>query len=162
MKKLLVEREFFNGMAAKVADIVIEKNIARDLELLAQHKKAKHQDHLARRCSPTCDVCLLCYPGDGENVHLCVSGSCPHLWCGRQTLCDASKFICSVCTWFVCNECSARLSKCTQCPEGTTVCPRCIVTCSQCGAHTCKKHSPVDELCVGCTRFEIMAIHYNH
>ena len=149
---------FWKFFVNKVADAVLQRDDGKALELLGQHKKLKRE----RKFTYTCSVCTLSFDAYASNTVPCAhSIDCKQVWCGRQELCDASKWKCEVCNRFNCPEC-ARHQSCFEC--GNLVCESHIYTCSKCSKEACLLHFPKDDTCQQCYRDTIQedAMYHDH
>ena len=140
-----VDPSFFKDMANKVADIVIEKGLGKDLILLQQHKKVKRAEQDGR-VSLSCHVCNMLFDPLEPGMKPCTTKDCIEVWCGRTNLCDLT-FPCKGCKRFTCAGCVDNFA-CNEC--GASKCGICLQVCSECENIYCAEHFIQDRLCCKC------------
>lgn len=140
-----MEGRFFNDMANKVADIVVERNLRPTLELFEQHKRAKfnHDWHGIRAVE--CKECYMSVPAS-KKIQPCSTKDCRAMWCSRNELCQAET--CSQCQRYICFACVQVPRKCHCC--SVDVCDVCLRECAKCQRKQCQKCTPQKDLCMSC------------
>lgn len=154
-----MDKGLFEHMSKRVAEVLIEKEVGKDMVLLAEHKKAKLEEHRGRVSLP-CSLCLMNFTATSQ-VILCSTEGCMSVWCGREKLCDKSKHTCDICQSYMCPDCVGTMRRCDG-EDGctTNACSMCRHTC-KCNRYVCRKHLAQEGMCEVCLMNDFMAIdHY--